>query len=652
VKAQRFWGRITHNTSYLFLAAAVVSVFALIWMGLRLIQQDRALESQQLEEKREAAADRIVAALEQLLANEERKLEMPQTVNISPDTEDFLLVWIDPEGIRVWPENSLLYYPFVLSGQEAPSRLFEAVERAEFQNNDYNRAIALLQTLSESEDPSTRAAAKLRLARNLRKSGRLDDALLTYDELTNHTVYSSVSISGVPIDLVARRARCALLEKLGMPDQLQLEATNLYENLRDRLWLLDRASFLYYIDQAGDWLGQKPESDLESQALTAAVFWLWENNQAVGTIDLSESGRRSLLFHDRPISILWQRSKGSLAAVVAGPGYQESRWYDPLFSKPDFSSVSVSLCDSDGTLIYGQNPQSEAPFTVRPALALGLPWDITLVNASIESELSQFAQRRRFMMLGLALLALLVVAVSYLISRSVSRERAAARLQADFVSAVSHEFRTPLTSMRQFTEMLNEDDSLPPEKRRSFYEAQARATSRLSRLVESLLDFGRMEAGARPYRLERMDAGLLAKTVVREYQEEIGSEVQRIECVVPDEGPIVNGDKEALSQALWNLIDNAMKYSEKDRKVSVEVEAGSQVAIKVRDHGFGIPPDEKKRIMRKFIRGSKSKEHGIKGTGIGLAVVKHIVDSHGGDVLIDSEPGKGSTFTIRLPSGG
>lgn len=621
-------------------------------MGLRLIQQDRALEVQQLEDKREVAADRIIAALEQTLSIEERKLADLQTFNVSPAAEDFFLVLTDSDEIRVYPEKALLYYPVVPSRREASSLLFVNAERAEFQNNDYNRAITLLRPLSNSEDPSTRAAAKLRLARNLRKAGRLNDALETYNELVNYSAHSSVSVSGVPTDLVARRARCALLEKLDMLDQLQLEAKSLYDDLIGRSWRLDRASYLYYIDQAVNWLDQESESDLGPRALAEAVVWLWENTQAIGTIDQKRSGRRSLRIHDRSITVLWQRSKDSLAAVVAGPLYQQSQWYDPLFSSPDFSSVRVCLRDSEGTLVYGKDPPSDLPFTSRSALASGLPWDIVLVNADIEADLSQFAQRRRLMMAGLGILALLVIAVSYLISRAVSRELAAARLQADFVSAVSHEFRTPLTSMRQFTEMLNEDDSLPDEKRRAFYKAQARATSRLSRLVESLLDFGRMEAGARPYRLKKMDAGLLAKTVVEEFLQETGSEKSRIEYVVPDKGPNVNGDWNALSQALWNLIDNAVKYSEEDRKVHVEVEAGNQVAIKVQDKGFGIPPAEKSRILRKFVRGSNARAHGIKGTGIGLAVVKHIVDAHGGDVLIDSEPGKGSTFTIRLPAGG
>lgn len=652
MKACRFWRSVSQKTTFLFLAAAIVSVFALIWMGLRLVRQDRALEVQQIKERREVAADRIIAALDQTLINEERKLTDLPTAKSSLKAKDYLLVSMDSEAIRVWPEDALLFYPDLDLKNEAPSRPFLTAERAEFQDKNYNRAIALLHSLSKSENSAFRAAAKLRLARNLRKANRLDAALETYSELIDSASETQVTISGVPVNLIARRARCTLLEKLGRRDQLQLEAMSLFKDLRNHKWHLDRASYIYYIDRAQEWLEGVSDANFGPQALAETVVWLWKSWHSNEMRKQSITGRQSLRFQGRSVTVLWQKSKNELTAVVAGPLYQQNHWFNPLFKNADSSSVSVSLRDTEGILVHGKDQSEDIPFTFRAALVSGLPWDIHVVNANLETDLSQFAQRRRLMMTGLGILALLVIAVSYLISRAVSRELEAARLQADFVSAVSHEFRTPLTSMRQFTEMLNEDDSLPPEKRSVFYQAQARATNRLSRLVESLLDFGRMEAGARPYRLEPMDVGQLVKTVVEEFRQEISTDGHFIECAVPHENTQVMGDWEALSQAMWNLLDNAVKYSGEGQKVHVEVEAGNSVSIRVRDQGFGIPASEISRIFSKFVRGSNTKARGVKGTGIGLAVVKHVVDAHGGKVHVESEPGQGSTFTIQLPAGG
>jgi len=644
------WKHPAGYMTFALLAVAGVCVVALVWMGVRLVRQDRALEAQQLEERREAAADRVVAALEQLLAAAEQRLAETEISDFSPAEKDALLFVAGSGQIRVWPENALPYYPVMPAGREAPPRLYAAAESAEFLDRDHERALSLLRALLQTKDPAVRAGAHLRLARNLRKAGRREASLDIYGEMIKLST-PGISISGVPADLVARRARCVLLEELARPEQLQEEAEDLDEGLKSGKWRLDRESYLYYSGQVAQWIQPPPEPELTRHALAEAVAWLWQNRQSARDTEPDAAGRKSLNLDGTSITVLWRGSGARLSAIAAGPGYQKTQWFDPLLQRPDLAGVRFSLLNSDNTLAYGNQPAS-GPKATRAAFATGLPWDVVLVNSNLEAELGQFTQRRQFMMAGLAILALLVIAASCLIARAVRREMAAAQLQSDFVSAVSHEFRTPLTSMRQFTEMLVEDDNLPAGKRRAFYTVQERATRRLSRLVESLLDFGRMEAGARPYRLEPLDAGQLVRNVVDEFREEKTSEGFALECTVPEEPSVVKGDQEALAQAVWNLLDNAVKYSGDSRAVRVEVEADSRVAIRVRDRGFGIPPSEREQILRKFTRGSAAKAHGIKGTGIGLAMVKHIVIAHGGRVLIESEAGQGSTFTIELPKGG
>jgi signal transduction histidine kinase len=640
----------SRNTVVLFLGLAALSVAALVWTGVRFLRQDRALEARQLEEKREAVTERLVAALEQALLAEERRLSDLPNGDSLPRADDVVWMVAGASEVRVWPDDALLFYPVVPPGREAPARMYAEAEKWEFLHRDYKRAVLDLRPLTKATDPAVRAGAQLRLARNFKKTGNVESALGIYAEMAA-SADQGVWISGVPADLAARRARLALLEELGRRAALDKEARSLLDDLNGRRWRLDRASFLYYRDQAARWLSQEPEPDPGPLALADAAAWLWQNRQAIGNVERNSSGRRSFRLRGISVSVLWRVANDRLTAVIAGPRYQRSRWFDPLFEGPDFSGIDVGVLDSESALVYGNEPEPGNPATARLASVTGLPWDITVVNADIEADRSQFAQRRRLMMMVLGMLALLVVAASYFIGRAVSRELAAARLQSDFVSAVSHEFRTPLTSMRQFTEMLVEDENLPAEKRRAYCAAQERATRRLSRLVESLLDFGRMEAGARPYRLERLDVGRLIKATAEEFMQENNSASLAIDWSVPDDGPMVKADREALAQALWNLLDNAVKYSGDNPVVHLEVEAGNPVAIRIRDRGVGIPPSEKERIFRKFVRGSGAITCGVKGTGIGLAMVKHIVDAHGGKVLVASEPGQGSTFTIVLPAG-
>lgn len=634
------------KTVALFVAVAAVSVTALVWMGARLLTQERALEAQRLQERREATADRVVAALEQVLLAEERRLASPQVSDLTTGN-DHLLVVANPSGIKVWPEKAILFYPVMAAAREAPLAPYARAERLEFVEHDHAGAVAALRPLGASHDPDIRAGAELRLARNLRKAGRSEEALEVFGRLSE----GRATFSGVAAGLVARSARCLLLEELGRREQVRQEARELRDGLASGRWTLDRDTYLYYSGQATRWLGQNLPTDSERQALAEGVRWLWENVHAKQSLQSDSAGRRSLEFHGTAVVVLWRASSDEVTALIAGPRYQQRQWFDRVFNASDFRGVRIGVGDRGHGSISGAQPSSSLPTAARSAAATSLPWDISVATADLDSALSSFDQRRRVMIFGLALVVLSVVAASYLAGRAASRELAAATLQSDFVSAVSHEFRTPLTSMRQFTEMLVENDNIPPEDRRACYDAQERATRRLSRLVESLLDFGRMEAGARPYRREPLSASELVQAVVEEFRQEGGCHGFTIDCATPDGAVPIDGDREALAQVLWNLLDNAVKYSGDSRTVRVAVEDGDPVAIRVRDQGLGIMPAERQRIFEKFARGSSAVRAGIKGTGIGLAMVRHIAAAHGGKIAVESRPGEGSTFTIELPAG-
>jgi signal transduction histidine kinase len=640
--------RAPANLTAVFLAVAAVAVSALVWVGAGIVRRDRALEIQRLNERRDAAADRLVASLERAVASDERLLAGNGPPGSVPE-DGAILVVADHAVLRAWPERSLLYSPVAASLPEAPADVFRAAERLEYADRDSGRAVTLLLRLAESRDPAVKAGAHLRLARNLRKAGRAEEALDVYHDLSAVTV---AGLSGTPADLVAYSARCALLEELGRTDRLRREAQALAEGLRNGRWQLDRATWHYHAGKAQRWLGRPVEVDPDRQAVADGVDWVWRRWKAGPLVDSGSSGRRVLGPDPAPVVILWRASNERLAALVVGTRCQGRSWFEPALAALDRPGIGIAILDDKDRVLHGSAPLAEQPQTRRLAAATGLPWTVVAASADVEGELRAFTQRRQLMVMGLGALSLLIVAASYLIGRAVSRELAVARLQSDFVSAVSHEFRTPLTALAQFTEILGEHEDAPIEKRRTFHEAQARATRRLTRLVESLLDFGRMEAGARPYRLEPIDAAEVTEDVVRDFRPDVEPAGFTVSYKGPADHAVVNADREALTQAVWSLLDNAVKYSGESRVVRVEVEQGSDVMIRVRDEGFGIPAPELKRIFRKFARGSAAIEHDVKGTGIGLAMVKHIVDAHAGRVIVDSEPGRGSTFTIVLPAGG
>jgi signal transduction histidine kinase len=221
-------------------------------------------------------------------------------------------------------------------------------------------------------------------------------------------------------------------------------------------------------------------------------------------------------------------------------------------------------------------------------------------------------------------------------------------MQADFVAAVSHEFRTPLTSLAHVSEMLAEGRLADDELRGRSYDVLVRDTDRLRRLVETLLDFGHFERGG-AVRMERTDVRAFVREVLSEFAQRMESSGYIVDVTTPDDAVFVQLDRDAMRRALWNLLDNAVKYSPDDRIVSVTLTARSAVCIIVRDEGLGIPAHEQRAIFDKFFRGTESKARRIRGTGLGLALVRQIVGAHGGDVQVRSAVGQGSSFTITLP---
>ena len=175
MSSARFQRHPSRGTAILFLGVAAVSVGALVWMGVRLIEQDRALEAQQLRERREAAADRLTASLEQILSAEEGRLADPASLHLLPSSDAVAVTLSgisNPSDLRVWPDNGLLYYPVISAGREAPASLFAEAEKREFLDRDFSRAIRTLLPFSRSGDPAVRAGAAAPAGAQLSKSGR------------------------------------------------------------------------------------------------------------------------------------------------------------------------------------------------------------------------------------------------------------------------------------------------------------------------------------------------------------------------------------------------------------------------------------------------------------------------------------------------
>ena len=232
----------------------------------------------------------------------------------------------------------------------------------------------------------------------------------------------------------------------------------------------------------------------------------------------------------------------------------------------------------------------------------------------------------------------------------INKELLLSKMKSDFISTVSHEFKSPLTSIRQMSEMLFNDRIKTESRRKEYYGVMLEQSERLSHLIDNILDFSKIEEGEKAFRFEKTDLTELINRVKSVFQNSIANEGFSVFSSVPETLPELEIDKEAIQQVLYNLLDNAYKYSGNSKNIEIIAESGGDsVKISVKDFGIGIQREDQHKIFDRFFRGGNELTRSVKGSGIGLTIVKKIIEAHRGTISLDSTPGKGSTFQVTLP---
>ncbi len=264
-----------------------------------------------------------------------------------------------------------------------------------------------------------------------------------------------------------------------------------------------------------------------------------------------------------------------------------------------------------------------------------------------------FGHAARDILFGTLILALVGTTIAGVVATLVVlyREAYLARLQTEFVNKVSHDLRTPLTSIRMFVETLQMGRLADPDRQKEALGIIAEETARLSSLINRLLDWARMESGRRSYDLEPVAVDDVVDAALQAFEPQLVIQPAEVTRSVQAGLPAVLADKEALSEALLNLLQNAHKYTGAKKKIAVTARrSGPTVLIGISDNGPGIRLADQKRIFDKFYRAKDPLDRTIEGSGLGLSMVKHIVTAHAGRISVSSELGEGATFTIALPT--
>jgi signal transduction histidine kinase len=312
---------------------------------------------------------------------------------------------------------------------------------------------------------------------------------------------------------------------------------------------------------------------------------------------------------------------------------------------------ALAVLDGSGRPVFSSQPLDRAEPVLTVPVGEALPaWRVALYQPAGLSPRDMVRRQTTIFMAAFALLLLVIAAGLVATYRLVRRESEIARLKSDFVANVSHDLKTPLALIRMFAETL-EMDRVPDERRRrEYYGVLTRESERLSRLIDNVLDFSRIESGRQRYDIAPGPVEPIVHEVVESFRHPLQQQGFTVEVALEPDLPDVPLDPDAMKQALANLVDNAMKYSADRRRLRVSARREADgIALEVADEGIGIPLSERERIFEKFYRVGRSETQGRRGSGVGLALVKHIVEAHRGRVTVDSRPGEGSRFTLHLP---
>jgi len=311
--------------------------------------------------------------------------------------------------------------------------------------------------------------------------------------------------------------------------------------------------------------------------------------------------------------------------------------------------ITAALLDDTGKAVAGDAPHGQPPFVTRE-IGEALPHWAMAVYLRDPTQLTRSAKTLELtltLIIGLLMLAIGIGGV--LVVADVKRQLWLARQKTDFVSNVSHELKTPLTSIRMFSELLAEGKVNDETRQRNFLQIITAETARLTRLINNVLDFARLERGEEKYNFANCDLRDVVRETMAAYQPHLEATGFKIECELPAEPVMVKGDPDALAQVLVNLISNAEKYSGESKVISIEFQTRPGIEVRVLDRGLGVPHGCEKKIFEQFYRAHDSLASGIQGSGLGLTLARQIARSHGGDVVYEARAGGGSCFILRLP---
>jgi signal transduction histidine kinase len=609
----------------LLLSAILIPTAAVILLLVRVARQENELAERRASEQQRDALDQLrrelTARLQALRLEQVNRLIGESGRRLPPDSPIvFVTPMLQDRLVFPWeagaPASSMTTAAFARWQAEGEAREFRGGDPAAAVES-YGRALNAAGSLWE------RCSARLWLGRSYVKA-KLPDEAGRVDRETVRECGEVADSDGMPLALYAADRLLAT----GEQDSRAVD------------FVLRRASTPRWRSPSEAFALRSLLQRIASPAAAVALRTI--------AMDIRNGEQMSALardVHDRLGQL--QRASRSAPGDLSWFGYGDEPWLLTLVSPASFATPVIMAVSSRRIVPAGVTLRvSDAPDAVPLGdgfLGLYVQWPAGRFAASPAVPAPLYAPVL-CLVLGAAMLA------GYLLLRDVHRETEMAEMRSHFVASVSHELKTPLTSIRAHAETLLMGRAGTAHTTADYLKTIVSESERLTRLVDSVLEFSRIEQGRKAYRLQttRLEDVVASAVKAMEYPM---SQLGFVLTITSDgSAPTLRADPEALTQALLNLLGNAMKYSGEARHVEIRIGTrDGEAFVDVVDHGIGIARDDQSRIFERFHRVQSLETAGIAGTGLGLPLALHVVEAHRGRIAVDSEPGRGSTFTVRLP---
>ena len=636
----------------LFLIAVIVPSLVLLVLSIRMITEERELAEKRLvDEQRRRAADvrqELLTRLEGIKLREEQALSPKSDSAQAAEYSDpsVVLVGRVVEGrlILPWEANSATDQSQQLLNEPAFAQKIQQGENEELAAKQFEPAVASYrQALRAAHHPIQAHYAELLLARALAKLGRRDEAIQHY----RHILAAPANVideQGVPFSLyAAERLADSVSDKPIILSLINVE-------LDRHRWL--PPTEVYMIRGLADRLtAESSGADLSSsvrqaQEKIAAEIRLLEEALALQN-DFANLRLRSSAGQTQRVDPLWVPYGtdawliSAITNVAGDPQAAIAVRFDDVSASLD--SLRTQVSDSAARLIVGSESKGESLGDNLPGLRV-----LFIANANDASR--RWSLQRAFYLVALILVLSITSFGAYLFWLDMKREMRMVELRSQFVSSVSHELKTPLTAIRMFAETLRMGRATNQRTQNEYLDTIVNESERLTRLLNNVLDFSKIEQGKKTYHQTSTSLAEVVQTAVRALEYPLSQEGFELHVAIEDNLPPVRVDRDAVQQAILNLLSNAMKYSPGSREIDLRLQGrNGEVVIQVTDQGIGIAPEERIRIFEKFYRAGTPENKMIPGTGLGLTLVEHMANAHGGRVEVESRVGEGSTFSIYLP---